>query len=104
MSIQNIKRGLRAKLNLYEDDCYRISPKMAEDIAQSFQSWGFISPEYQTEIESTILEYLRPKMEWKPQFSNEYGYVIYYCSNCGNDEMYQTPFCPICGAMREDKC
>ena len=55
-------------------------------------------------IESTLLEYLRPKMEWKPRFSKEYGYVIYHCSNCGNDEMYQTPFCPICGAMREDKC
>ena len=50
-------------------------------------------------IESTFLEYLRPKMEWKPRFSKEYGYVIYYCDNCGNDELVKTPFCPQCGAM-----
>ena len=50
-------------------------------------------------IESTLLEYLRPKMEWKPQFSKEYGYVIYHCSNCGNDELVKTPFCPQCGAI-----
>ena len=50
-------------------------------------------------IESTLLEYLRPKMEWKPQFSKEYGYVVYHCSNCGNDELIKTPFCPQCGAM-----
>lgn len=50
-------------------------------------------------IESIFLEYLRPKMEWKPQFSKEYGYAIYHCSNCGNDELVKTPFCPQCGAM-----
>ena len=46
-----------------------------------------------------LLNCLRPKMEWKPQFSKEYGYVIYHCSNCGNDELVKTPFCPQCGAM-----
>lgn len=50
-------------------------------------------------IESIFLEYLRPKMEWKPRFNKEYGYVIYYCDNCGNDELIKTPFCPQCGAM-----
>ena len=50
-------------------------------------------------IESTFLNSLRPKMEWKPQFSKEYGYVIYHCSNCGNDELVKTQFCPKCGAM-----
>lgn len=55
-------------------------------------------------IEATFLKSLRPKMEWKPQFSKEYGYVIYHCSNCGNDELVKTPFCPQCGAMYvEDK-
>ena len=29
-------------------------------------------------------------------------YNIYYCSNCGNDELVKTPFCPQCGAMYED--
>ena len=49
-----------------------------------------------------LLNCLCPKMEWKPQFSKEYGYVIYYCSNCGNDELVKTPFCPQCGAMYEE--
>lgn len=50
-------------------------------------------------IESIFLKSLWPKMEWKPQFSKEYGYIIYHCSNCGNDELVKTPFCPQCGAM-----
>lgn len=50
-------------------------------------------------IESTFLKSLRPKMKWKSQPSKEYGYMIYYCSNCGNDELYRTPFCSQCGAM-----
>lgn len=49
-----------------------------------------------------LLNCLRPKMEWKPQFNKEYGYVIYYCSNCGNDELVKTPFCPQCGAVYEE--
>ena len=48
----NVKRGQRAKLNLYEDNCYRINPKMTEDISQVFQSWGFISPECQENIKT----------------------------------------------------
>ena len=46
-----------------------------------------------------LLDCMRPKMEWKPQLNKEYGYVTYYCSNCGNDELVKTPFCPQCGAM-----
>lgn len=46
-----------------------------------------------------LLDCLRPKMEWKPRFSKEYGYVVYHCDNCGNDELVKTPFCPQCGAM-----
>lgn len=46
-----------------------------------------------------LLNCMRPKMKWKPQFSKEYGYVIYHCSNCGNDELVKTPFCPQCGAI-----
>ena len=61
-----------------------------EDFYDKMRGW-FNMP---SDIESTILEYLRPKMEWKPQFSKEYGYVIYHCSNCGNDELVKTPFCP----------
>lgn len=66
-----------------------------EDFYDKMRGWFNMPPG----IESIILEYLRPKMEWKPQFSKEYGYVIYHCSNCGNDELVKTPFCPQCGAM-----
>lgn len=66
-----------------------------EDFYDKMRGW-FNMP---SDVESIILEYLRPKMEWKPQFSKEYGYVTYYCSNCGNDELVKTPFCPQCGAM-----
>ena len=66
-----------------------------EDFYDKMRGWFNMPPG----VESIILEYLRPKMEWKPQFSKEYGYVIYYCSNCGNDELVKTPFCPQCGAM-----
>ena len=66
-----------------------------KDFYDKMQGWFNISPD----VESIILEYLRPKMEWKPRFSKEYGYVIYHCSNCGNDELVKTPFCPQCGAM-----
>ena len=66
-----------------------------EDFYDKMRGWFNMPPG----VESIILEYLRPKMEWKPQFSKEYGYVIYHCSNCGNDELVKTPFCPQCGAM-----
>ena len=66
-----------------------------EDFYDKMRGWFNMPPG----VESIILEYLRPKMEWKPQFSKEYGYVIYYCDNCGNDELVKTPFCPQCGAM-----
>ena len=52
-------------------------------------------------IQENLLNSLRPKMTWI-QKKEEAPYSLisqYYCSNCGNDEMYKTPFCPICGAM-----
>lgn len=52
-------------------------------------------------IEIDILKNLRPKMEWIKE-KDPNGHTIYYCSNCGNDEYYQTNFCPECGAMRRD--
>ena len=71
-----------------------------EDFYDKMRGWFNTPPG----VESIILEYLRPKMEWKPQFVKEYGYVMYHCSNCGNDELVKTPFCPQCGAMYvEDK-
>lgn len=66
-----------------------------EDFYDKMRGW-FNMP---SDVESIILEYLRPKMEWKSRLNKEYGYVTYYCSNCGNDELVKTPFCPQCGAM-----
>ena len=46
-----------------------------------------------------LLNCLRPKMHWIKDTSSHVFPTQYYCSNCGNDELYKTPFCPQCGAM-----
>ena len=52
-------------------------------------------------IEATMLNSLRPKMTWvQRKEDTPYSLISqYYCSNCGNDELVKTPFCPQCGAM-----
>ena len=50
-------------------------------------------------IEQTMLNNLRPKMFWIKDNSSHIFPAQYYCSSCGNDELYKTPFCPQCGAM-----
>lgn len=50
-------------------------------------------------IEVDTLENLRPKMHWVQKSTSYTPAARFYCSNCGNDEMYKTPFCPMCGAM-----
>ena len=44
-------------------------------------------------------ESARPKMYWIKNTSSHVFPAQYTCSNCGNDELYKTPFCPQCGAM-----
>lgn len=50
-------------------------------------------------VEQMMLNSLRPKMNWVQKSTSYTPTARFYCSNCGNDEMYKTPFCPICGAM-----
>ena len=50
-------------------------------------------------VEQMMLNSLRPKMHWVQKSTSYAPTARFYCSNCGNDEMYKTPFCPICGAM-----
>lgn len=56
-------------------------------------------PIFEDNWEEVMLNNLRPKMEWIQKSAPA---ARFYCSNCGNDEMYKTPFCPECGAMRRD--
>ena len=50
-------------------------------------------------IQKVMLNNLRPKMHWVHKSTPYAPAARWYCSNCGNDEMYKTPFCPMCGAM-----
>ena len=52
-------------------------------------------------IEETMLKNLRPKMTWVRNEVSSPLDTVFHCSNCGNEEMYKTPFCPQCGAMEE---
>ena len=88
------ERGKRQENNIYDD--YR-----GYDFSDYFNV-DTNSEEYKQmrdKIQQFMLNNMRPKMHWV-QKSTPYALAArFYCSNCGNDEMYKTPFCPICGAM-----
>lgn len=65
------------------------------EIFNNFESTKTIK----TRIQSLVVNDLLPKMRWIEDTSSHVFPVKYYCSNCGNDELYKTPFCPQCGAM-----
>lgn len=101
------ERGLRAKMSIFEDsweddwkensdqnhlDYYEELYDVINNVMCSSKRT------FNSDLER-LLNYLRPKMHWV-QKSTPYALAArFYCSNCGNDEMYKTPFCPICGAM-----
>lgn len=88
------ERGKRQENNVYDD--YR-----GYDFSDYFNI-DIDSEEYKqmrNRIQQIVLNNMQPKMHWV-QKSTPYALAArWYCSNCGNDEMYKTPFCPICGAM-----
>ena len=90
--------GSRAKMHLYEDNWH-------EDITKEIRDFFNIdveSEEYKrvaNKVQQVMLSNLRPKMTWVQKSTPYAPAARWYCSNCGNDEMYKTPFCPICGAM-----
>ena len=55
--------------------------------------------QFTNKIQQYMLNSLRPKMIWVQKSTPYVPAARWYCSNCGNDEMYKTPFCPMCGAM-----
>ena len=73
-----------------------------EDITKEIRDFFNIdveSEEYKrvaNKVQEVMLSNLRPKMTWVQKSTPAAGW---YCSNCGNDEIYKTPFCPMCGAM-----
>lgn len=94
------ERGLRAKMPLFEDDWREIS----DQIHQYFETEKYKETyvKITDALNAKMLNDLRPKMHWV-QKSTPYALAArWYCSNCGNDEMYKTPFCPICGAMEKE--
>lgn len=88
------ERGKRQENNVYDD--YR-----GYDFSDYFNV-DINSEEYKqfaNKVQQAMLSNLRPKMTWVQKSTPYVPAARWYCSNCGNDEMYKTPFCPICGAM-----
>lgn len=97
------ERGLRAKIPIFEDNWEDGWGEISDQIHQYFETEKY-RESYEKIVEAIntkMLDNLRPKMHWKETFQPGVKYR-YVCSNCGNDEMYKTPFCPECGAMRRD--
>lgn len=99
------ERGLRAKMPIFEDNWENDWKEISDQIHQYFE----LEKYKETYVKITdafnakMLNDLRPKMRWV-QKSTPYALAArWYCSNCGNDEMYRTPFCPICGAMEVEE-
>ena len=95
------ERGLRAKMPIFEDNWEDGWKEISDQIHQYFELEKY--KETYEKITSTLnarmLYDLRPKMHWIKDTSSHVFPAQYYCSNCGNDELYKTPFCPQCGAM-----
>ena len=88
------ERGLRQKNNVYDD--YR-----GYDFSDYFNV-DTDSEEYKQmrdRVQQIVLNNMRPKMHWIKDTSSHIFPAKYHCSNCSNDELYKTPFCPQCGAM-----
>ena len=84
----------------------QFSPGWQEDIMKEARDYfdNDVSEEtlelIRNKIEQVMLNSLRPKMYWVQKSTPLCSLAAcWHCSNCGNDEMYKTPFCPICGAM-----
>ena len=95
------ERGLRAKMPIFEDNWEDDWKEISDQIRQYFETEKYKETyvKVTSALNAKMLNDLRPKMHWV-QKSTPYALAArFYCSNCGNDEMYKTPFCPICGAM-----
>lgn len=95
------ERGSRAKMPIFEDNWEDGWEGISDQIHQYFETEKYkeIYEKVVNAINTKMLKDLRPKMEW---IQKSVPAARFYCSNCGNDEMYKTPFCPECGAMRRD--
>ena len=97
--LSETERGLRAKLPILEDSTNW--EELSNHIRQYFDLEKY-NETYIHVIEALnakMLNDLRPKMYWTQKSTPYAPAARWYCSNCGNDEMYKTPFCPMCGAM-----
>lgn len=96
------KRGMRAKLDSLFEDIWEDSKKEIEEEVHAYfetEKYKKNSQFITSKIQELTLNELRPKMHWVQKSTPYAPAARFYCSNCGNDEMYKTPFCPICGAM-----
>ena len=101
------ERGLRAKMPIFEDSWEAGWKEISnqnhlayyEELYDAINNVMCSSKRaFNSDLEK-LLNCLRAKMHWVEDTSSHVFPVKYYCSNCGNDELYKTPFCPICGAM-----
>ena len=97
------ENDLRAKIPVFEDNWEDDWKEISDQIHQRFETEKYkeIYEKVVNAFNAKMLNDLRPKMRWIQRKENT-AYSLgsqYYCSNCDNDEMYKTPFCPQCGAM-----
>lgn len=95
------EKGSRAKTPIFEDNWEDVWKEISDQNHQYFdvEKYKESYEKIVDAINTKMLNNLRPKMEWIQKSAPA---ARFYCSNCGNDEMYKTPFCPECGAMRRD--
>lgn len=95
------ENDLRVKVLVFGDNWEDGWKEISDQIHQYFELEKY--RETYEKVVSTfnarMLKDLRPKMHWVHKSTPYAPAARFYCSNCGNDEMYKTPFCPICGAM-----
>ena len=89
-----------------------VSQNQVEEINTAALSWWWDNQTFSyiwenVEYDCRLIEYGRTwaftKEELEPENMHQTMSWIqkrdrFYCSNCNNDEMYKTPFCPQCGA------
>ena len=95
------ERGLRAKMPIFEDNWEDGWKEVSDQIRRYFETEKYKETyeKVTSALNAKMLNDLRPKMHWVQKSTPYAPAARWYCSNCGNDEMYKTPFCPICGAM-----
>ena len=95
------ENNLHVKFPIFKDNWEDDWKEISDQIHQYFETEKYRETyeKVTNALNAKMLNDLRPKMYWIQKSTPYAPAARWYCSNCGNDEMYKTPFCPICGAM-----